>query len=145
MPEKNIASHIASIVAFASAILAAIHPGFTMNPNVSVWATTALLAAAGVIQVVNTFFHSSNSAKLAVVRALAEKAANDLGVVATTQVPTQAQSLAGTSVPSPFADPPAPTTTATMPVMPSMSVTTDPSVTVLPSATVTDPSVPPGA
>lgn len=109
MPEKNIASHVASLVAFVSAILAAIHPGFTLNPNVSVWATGLLLGAAGVIQGVNAFFHTSNSAKLAVVKALAEKAAKDLGVVATKPVPTQAESVtAPIPAPGPATDPTTP-------------------------------------
>lgn len=76
MNDKNIASHVAAAVAVALAVLAAIHPGFKLPDNMT--ASGISIAAAAVIEAINTFFHRSNASKLAVIKALAEKAVDDL-------------------------------------------------------------------
>jgi uncharacterized membrane protein HdeD (DUF308 family) len=76
MNDKNIASHVSAAVAVALAILAALHPGFKLPDNMD--ASGISLAIAGVIETVNTFFHRSNASKLAIIKALAEKAVDDL-------------------------------------------------------------------
>lgn len=78
--DKNIASHVAAGVALALSIIAAIHPGFKLPDSVTEASVTAIIA--GAIELVNTYFHRSNSAKLVVVKALANQA------VANTQTPT---------------------------------------------------------
>jgi hypothetical protein len=78
--DANIASHVAALVATVLAIIAALHPGFKLPNNMD--AATVSLAIAGIIEFINTYFHRSNSAKLVVVKALANQA------VANTQTPT---------------------------------------------------------
>lgn len=75
--DANIASHVAAAVAVVLAVLAAVHPGFKLPDNMD--AATVSVAIAGIIESINTFFHRSNAAKLAVVKALAAKAVDDLG------------------------------------------------------------------
>lgn len=71
-PDANIASHVSAAVALGVAVVSALHPGFTLPDGTTV--ASISLAVAGVIESINTFFHKSNAAKLAVVKALAEKA-----------------------------------------------------------------------
>lgn len=77
MNQKNIASHVASIVALVTAILAALHPGVTLPPNTAPVAVGLLVTFAGVIQSINTFFHTSNAGKKAIVQELAKKVIAD--------------------------------------------------------------------
>lgn len=74
--DANIASHVSAGVAAALAILAAVHPGFKLPDNMD--AATVSIALAGIIEAINTFFHRSNAAKLAVIKALAAKAVQDV-------------------------------------------------------------------
>lgn len=73
MDTKTVAPHVASVVAIIAAVLAAVHPGFTLPPNTSEYATTILVTVAGIIQVITAFFHTNNHAKAVVLKQLTTK------------------------------------------------------------------------
>lgn len=77
MNQKTIAPHVASALAVLTAVLSALHPGFTLNPAISQWATVTLLIGAAIVQAITTFFHVNNAGKLAVIKTLASKVVVD--------------------------------------------------------------------
>lgn len=73
--DANIASHVAAGLAVVLALVTALHPGFKLPDNMTIASISTVIA--GAIETLNTYFHRSNAAKLAVIKALAAKAVAD--------------------------------------------------------------------
>jgi hypothetical protein len=113
--EKVVLPHVAAGVALLGAVLAALHPGFTLPPDTATTATAVLTAVFGGIEGICAFFHKGHAQQLAIVKMLAAKAISDAAATGTkeeTATTTGSTTVTETVTPSPAAaaepTPPAP-------------------------------------